>query len=64
MEDRMYRLLDEALGNGMEAMVPVDALVDIAGQDWLPAASEAALRLDARVERPERASAFALVTRK
>lgn len=64
MEDRLYQLLLDALGDQSEAMVPVQALYDIAGEEWLAAANEAALRLDAKVERPERASSFARVARR
>lgn len=64
MEDRLYNLLEDALGDKPEAMVPVQALYDIAGEEWLAAANEAALRLGAMVHRPEHASGFALVARR
>lgn len=64
MDDRLYKLLEDVLGNQQQAMVRVDALVDIAGEEWLAAANEAAVRLNARVERPVRASQFALVVRR
>lgn len=64
MEERMVKLLQDALGTEPEAMVPVQALHDLAGAEWLAAANEAAAKLHARVVRPERAAAFALVTRK
>lgn len=61
---RLTKLLRNVLGNQDEAMVPVQALYDIAGEEWLAAANEAALELHAQVERPEQASNFALVARR
>ena len=63
MDERMLTLLENLLGDRNEAMVPVVALYDLAGEAWLPAANEAALRLNARVERPDTAAAFALIRR-
>ena len=63
-DERMLKMLENALGNEDEAMVPVQALYDIAGEDWLIAANEAALKLNAKVERPDRASQFALLARR
>jgi len=64
MEDRMLKLLQEALKDQDQAMVPVQALYDLAGEEWLAIANEAAAGLKARVQRPERAGHFALVTRR
>lgn len=64
MEDRMIQLLEDALGENAEAMVPVQALYDLAGEEWLSAANLAAQKLDAKVVRPEKASSFALVSRR
>lgn len=64
MDDRMVKLLKDALGDKTEAMVPVQALYDLAGEEWLAAADAAALQLDARVVRPEKASSFALIARR
>jgi|GEM_PF-6648795 hypothetical protein len=63
-DPRMVKLLQNALSKQNEAMVPVQALYDIAGEDWLIAANEAGLEVNARVERPDRASQFALVVRR
>lgn len=64
MKNRLYELLADALGDKHEAMVPVQALYDIAGEDWLIAANEAALTLNAKVDRPQQASAFARIARR
>lgn len=64
MEHRMVQLLEDALGENSEAMVPVQALYDLAGEEWLSAANLAAQRLGARVVRPEKASSFVLVSRR
>ena len=63
-DQRMLKLLENALGSEDETMVPVQALYDIAGEEWLIAANEAALKLNARVEKPEHASQFALLARR
>ncbi len=64
MEERLYTLLKDVLGDKDEAMVRVDAIVDIVGDDWLAPANAAALRLNAHIHRPEQASQFALLSRK
>ncbi len=64
MDDCMYTLLKDVLGDRQETMVRVDAMVDIAGDDWISAANEAALRLNAYVEPTEQASQFALLARR
>jgi len=63
MEDRLVRLIQDALKDNDQAMIPVQALYDVAGEEWLAVANEAAASLSARVQRPEKAGQFALVTR-